>query len=73
MSEKAKKISLIIVLCILTIIGTLLGIFYPNEPINNTIGEYQKKWDCFCVNAQNAVDIALQQPYYVTRKQMNNT
>ena len=41
MSEKAKKISLIIVLCILTIIGTLLGIFYPNEPINNTIGEYQ--------------------------------
>lgn len=41
MNNKSKKTSLIIVLCVLTVIGTLVGIFYPDEPINNTIGEYQ--------------------------------
>lgn len=38
--EKKKKI-LIIVACILAVVGVLCGIFYPDEPINNTIGTYQ--------------------------------
>lgn len=41
MSDKAKKKFLIAIACILAIAGTLCGIYYPDKPINNTIGEYQ--------------------------------
>ena len=41
MKKNNNKKLLIIIACILAIVGTLLGIFYPNEPINNTIAEYQ--------------------------------
>ena len=41
MNDKNKKIILIIVACFLAVIGTLTAIFYPEEPINNTIKEYQ--------------------------------
>ena len=41
MNEKTKKISLIIVACVLAVIGTLMMILYPNAEINNTIGQVQ--------------------------------
>ncbi len=41
MSKDMKNKILIVVACILAVAGVLCGIFYPNEPINNTIGTYQ--------------------------------
>lgn len=41
MDKQNKKNLLIVVACILAVAGVLCSIFYPDEPINNTIKEYQ--------------------------------
>lgn len=41
MDKKSKKILLTALFVILVSIGAFMGLKYPNEPINNTIAEYQ--------------------------------
>lgn len=41
MKKEHKKKILIIVACALAVIGFLCGIYFPDEPINNTIGDMQ--------------------------------
>lgn len=41
MENQTKKRILIIVACVLSVLGVLCGIYYPDKPINNTIKEYQ--------------------------------
>lgn len=41
MKKETKKKILIVIACILAVVGVLCGIYLPDEPINNTIGEYQ--------------------------------
>lgn len=41
MDNKNKKKILIIILCVLSVFGTLCGIYLPDEPINNTIKDVQ--------------------------------
>lgn len=40
-NNKNKRTILIIILCILSVFGTLCGIYLPDEPINNTIKDVQ--------------------------------
>lgn len=41
MDKQNKKNLLIVVACILAVVGVLCSIFYPDEPINNTIKDVQ--------------------------------
>lgn len=41
MKEKNKKKTLIVIAVILSVLGCLSTIFYPNSEVNNTIGAYQ--------------------------------
>ena len=41
MKKENKKKLLIVTAILLSVIGTLTAIFYPNLEVNNTIGEYQ--------------------------------